>query len=36
MNGDRSPSAKVRAGLQRIMGVEDFDELFYVEEDDEG
>ena len=35
MNGDRSPSAKVRAGLQRIMGVKDFDELFYVEDDDE-
>ena len=35
MNGDRSPSAKVRAGLQRIMGVEDFDALFYVEEDDD-
>ena len=35
MNGDRSPSAKVRAGLQRIMGVSDFDELFYVEDDDD-
>ena len=35
MNGDRSPSAKVRAGLQRVMGVNDFDKLFYVEEDDE-
>ena len=34
MNGDRSPSAKVRAGSQRIIGVEDFDELFYVEEED--
>ena len=35
MNGDRSPSAKVRVGLQRIMGVSDFDALFYVEEDDD-
>ena len=35
MNGDRSPSAKVRAGLQKVMGVEDFDELFFVEDDEE-
>ena len=35
MNGERNPSAKVRAGLQRIMGVEDFDELFYVEDEKE-
>ena len=33
MNGDRSASARVRADLQRVMGVEDFDALFYVEED---
>ena len=31
MNGDRSPSARVRAGLQRVMGVDDFDALFFVE-----
>ena len=36
MSGDRSPSARVRADLQRVMGVEDFDDLFLVEEDDEG
>ena len=35
MNGERNPSAKVRDGLQRIMGVRDFDELFYMEEGDE-
>ena len=35
MNGDRSPSARVRASLQQVMGVSDFDELFFVEEDDE-
>ena len=35
MNGDRSPSAKVRAGLQRTMEVDDFDALFYVVEEDE-
>ncbi len=33
MNGDRSPSAKVRGRLQQVMGVEDFDALFIVEED---
>lgn len=30
LNGDRSPSARVRAGLQRVMGVEDIDELFTI------
>ena len=35
MNGDRSPSARVRAGLQQVMSVEDIDELFIVEDDDE-
>ena len=35
MNGDRSPSARVRGSLQRIMGVTDFDALFYVEQDNE-
>lgn len=34
MSGERNPSEKVRAGLQQVMGVEDFDELFYVEDDD--
>ena len=33
MNGDRSPSAKVRSRFQQVMGVEDFDVLFVVEED---
>ena len=33
MNGDRSPSAKVRVRLQQVMGVDDFDTLFIVEED---
>lgn len=36
MNGDRSPSERVRAGFQQIMGVEDFDVLFFVEEPDDG
>ena len=34
MNGDRSPSAKVRSRFQEVMGVDDFDLLFIVEEDD--
>jgi len=33
MNRDRSPSAKVRSRFQQVMGVEDFDALFYVDED---
>ena len=33
MNGDRSPSASVRSRFQRVMGVDDFDALFIVEED---
>ena len=32
MNGDRSPSARVRASLQQVMGVSDFDALFFVED----
>ena len=32
MNGDRSPSARVRAGLQQVMGVSDFDAMFFVED----
>ena len=32
MNGDRSPSAKVRSRIQQVMGVDDFDTLFIVEE----
>ena len=31
MNGDRSPSAKVRDRLQQVMGVDDFDPLFLAE-----
>ena len=33
MNGDRSPSARVRGRIQQVMGVDDFDLLFIVEED---
>ena len=33
MNGDRSPSAKVRSRFQQVMGVDDFDLLFIVDED---
>ena len=35
MNGDRSPSAKVRSRLQQVMGVDDFDLLFAVEHADQ-
>ena len=31
MNGDRSPSARVRSRFQQVMGVDDFDQLFIVE-----
>ena len=35
MNGDRSPSARVRTSFQQVMGADDFDVLFYVEDPDE-
>ena len=35
MNGDQSPSAKVRGRLQQVMGVANFDQLFIVERGDE-
>ena len=31
INGDRSPSARVRSRLQQVMGMDDFDHLFIVE-----
>ena len=33
MNGDRSPSARVRSRIQRVMGVENFDALFLMGDD---
>ncbi|MCY3646820.1 MAG: helix-turn-helix transcriptional regulator [Chloroflexi bacterium] len=36
LSGKRSPSARRRRRLQEELGIDDFDELFYVEPDDDG
>ena len=36
LSGKRSPSARRRRRLQEELGIDDFDELFYVETDDDG
>ena len=33
LNHDRAPSGKLCIRIRRFLGVEDFDELFYTEED---
>lgn len=35
MNGDRSPSAKLRGRFLHVMGVTDFDQLFFMEDSDD-
>ena len=35
MRGERSPSARLRRRLQQVLGVDDFDTLFLIEEEDE-
>ena len=34
MRGERSPSPRLRRRLQQVLGVDDFDTLFIVEEED--
>ena len=36
LSGRRSPSASRRRRMQEALGVDDFDELFYVERDGDG
>ena len=36
LSGKRSPSARRRRRLQEELGIDDFDELFFVERDDDG
>ena len=36
LSGKRSPSARRRRLLQQELGIDDFDELFYMEGDDDG
>ena len=35
MRGERSPSARLRRRLQQVLGVDDFNTLFIIEEEDE-
>ena len=35
MNGDRSPSAKLRRRFQEVVGLTDFDRLFTMEDPDD-
>ena len=35
LSGKRSPSASKRRQLQEELGIDDFDELFYMERDDD-
>ena len=36
LSGKRSPSARKRRRLQAELGIDNFDDLFYVERDDDG
>ena len=36
VNQGRAPSGKVRLGMQRLLGVEDFNELFFIEYPEDG
>ena len=35
MRGERSPSPRLRRRLQQVLGVDAFDTLFLIEEEDE-
>ena len=35
MRGERSPSPRLRRRLQQVLGIDDFDTLFIIEEEDE-
>ena len=36
LSGQRSPSPRRRRRLQEELGIDDFDDLFYLERDDDG